>query len=98
MREAKTIRAGSGTQDRRGMSKNLPDELKPEPVLEVEAAVAVRFCATTTPPLSFRSRLYRRGICWLPAAKQQIPRTTRPLRNDNSWGFSSDNYGGFPGT
>jgi hypothetical protein len=24
------------------MSKNLPDELKPEPVLEVEAAVAVR--------------------------------------------------------
>jgi hypothetical protein len=41
MREAKTIRAGSGTQDRRGMSKNLPNELKSEPVLEVEAAVAV---------------------------------------------------------
>ena len=27
-------------------------------------------------PLSFRSQLYRRGICLLPAAKQQIPRAT----------------------
>ena len=28
--------------------------------------------------LSFRSRLYRRGICLLPAAKQQIPRAIKP--------------------
>src|SRR5258708_4170735 len=28
--------------------------------------------------LSFRSQLYRRGICLLPAAKQQIPRATLP--------------------
>jgi hypothetical protein len=27
-------------------------------------------------PLSFRSQLYRRGICFRPAAKQQIPRAT----------------------
>jgi hypothetical protein len=29
-------------------------------------------------PLLFRSPLYRRGICLLPAAKQQIPRATMP--------------------
>ncbi len=28
--------------------------------------------------LSFRRQLYRRGICFLPAAKQQIPRATGP--------------------
>src|SRR5258708_40372794 len=28
--------------------------------------------------LSFRSQLYRRGICLLPAATQQIPRATLP--------------------
>jgi hypothetical protein len=35
-------------------------------------------------PLSFRNRLYRRGICLLPAAKQQIPRfDNAAIRNDN---------------
>jgi hypothetical protein len=29
-------------------------------------------------PLSFRSQVHRRGICPLPAAKQQIPRATLP--------------------
>jgi hypothetical protein len=31
-------------------------------------------CARSTRPLSFRSQLYRQGICFLPAAKQKIPR------------------------
>jgi hypothetical protein len=30
----------------------------------------------TTRPLSFRSQVYRRGICLPPAAKQQIPHGT----------------------
>jgi hypothetical protein len=34
-------------------------------------------CAKTL-SLSFRSQLYRRGICLPPAAKQQIPRATIP--------------------
>jgi len=37
----------------------------------------VRFAPKATRPLSFRSQVYRRGICLLPAAKQQIPRATR---------------------
>jgi hypothetical protein len=32
--------------------------------------------------LSFRRQFYRRGICWLPAAKQQIPRAPSAQRND----------------
>jgi hypothetical protein len=34
-------------------------------------------CSKNT-PLSFRSQLYRRGVCLLPAAKQQILRATLP--------------------
>ena len=37
--------------------------------------------------LSFRSRVYRRGICFAPSAKQQIPRAISALRNDNFLGF-----------
>jgi len=34
------------------------------------------------------TRVHRRGICFLPAAEQQIPRAETALRNDNSWGPS----------
>ena len=55
------------------MSKNLLDELKPEPVLEVEAAVAVHPAQTTTPPLGHSEA----GFIGDNAA----------LRNDNTLGF-----------
>jgi hypothetical protein len=38
----------------------------------------VQFAQQQPHPLSFRSQVYRRGICLLPAAKQQIPRATLP--------------------
>jgi hypothetical protein len=40
--------------------------------------VAVEFPQEQSHALSFRSQLYRRGICLLPASKQQIPRATMP--------------------
>jgi hypothetical protein len=42
-----------------------------------QRSVAAQFAQKTT-PLSFRSQVYRRGICLLPAAKQQILRATLP--------------------
>src|SRR3982074_2585951 len=40
--------------------------------------VAVQFAQNNPHRSSFRSRLVRRRICLLPAAKQQIPRATKP--------------------
>jgi hypothetical protein len=37
----------------------------------------VRLAPKQSSLLSFRSQVYRRGICFLPAAKQQIPGATR---------------------
>jgi hypothetical protein len=40
------------------------------------------------PAWSFRRQLYRRGICFLPAAKQQIPRAAMPRFGMTIlWGF-----------
>jgi hypothetical protein len=44
---------------------------------QIGRPVVVQF-AQKTASLSFRSQLYRRGICLPPAAKQQIPRATIP--------------------
>jgi hypothetical protein len=78
------------------MSKNLPDELKPEPVLEVEAVVAVRFARQRPHPCHSEAGFIGEESAGYRA--KQFPHATRPLRNDNSWGFSSDSYGGFTGT
>ena len=40
--------------------------------------VVVQLCETNPRTLSFRSQVYRRGICLLPAAEQLIPRAKMP--------------------
>jgi hypothetical protein len=43
-----------------------------------EPEAVVQFARKQSHPLLFRCHLYRRGICLLPAAKQQIPRSAMP--------------------
>jgi len=80
------------------MSKNLPDELKPEPVLEVEAAVAVRFAQQRPHPchseagfIGGESAGYRQRSSRFLTRRGRFGMTIL-------WEFSNDNYGGFPGT
>jgi hypothetical protein len=40
--------------------------------------VVVQFAQKQSHALSFRSQVHRRGICLLPAARQQVPRATIP--------------------
>jgi hypothetical protein len=44
----------------------------------MESAGVMQFAQKQSQSSSFRSRFYRRGICLLPAAEQQIPRATSP--------------------
>jgi len=44
----------------------------------MEDGGVVQFAQEPPHPLSFQSQVYRRGICLLPAEKQQIPRATIP--------------------
>src|SRR5450755_3396678 len=56
----------------------------------LRATGAPLFAQQQTHPLSFRSRHYRRGICLLPVATQQIPRANRPRFGMTSlWGLSN---------
>jgi hypothetical protein len=49
-------------------------------------SVGIAICAKTNPPLSFRSQVYRREICLLPAEKSaDSSRDKTALRNDNFW-------------
>jgi hypothetical protein len=43
-----------------------------------QGAAGVQFAQSNPNALSFRSQFYRRGICFLLAAKQQIPRAITP--------------------
>jgi hypothetical protein len=69
------------------MSKNLPDELKPEPVLEVEAAVAARLAQQRPHPCHSDAGFIGEESA---SCRQRIPRATMPrFEMTILWEFSN---------
>src|SRR6266404_1497996 len=65
--------------------KKKSENWKPETLKTMCSGAA---CAKTTPRLVIPNPVYRRGICFVPARTERIPRAiTLHLRNDNSLGI-----------